>query len=114
MTNNCGLSEKSTATLNKILAAYPHVEKAILYGSRAMGNYKNGSDIDLSLQGESLDQRIIFKLTQDFAESSLPYKVDVSVFEQIESAKLKEHIKRVGVVFYEKSDFMQHRAGVAP
>jgi predicted nucleotidyltransferase len=28
------------------------VEKAILYGSRAKGNYKNGSDIDLTLRGE--------------------------------------------------------------
>jgi predicted nucleotidyltransferase len=51
-----GLPETTIAKIRAVLARFPEVEKAILYGSRAKGNFKTGSDIDLTLCGEALYQ----------------------------------------------------------
>ena len=54
-----GLPEKTLATLRGILYQYPSVEKAVIYGSRAKGNYRRGSDIDLTLLGDGLDHAML-------------------------------------------------------
>ncbi|MBK8537123.1 MAG: nucleotidyltransferase domain-containing protein [Candidatus Competibacteraceae bacterium] len=99
-----GLSDKTLAAIRQILADYPAVKKAILYGSRAKGNYKKGSDIDLTLIGDALDHRILGKIAGRLEESPIPYQVDLSLWKQIDNQNLLEHIERVGVVFYERAD----------
>lgn len=98
-----GLSDKTLTTIEQILAACPAVEKAILYGSRAKGNYRPGSDIDLTLIGEQLDFRTLGQLAASMEESPIPYQVDLSLWKQLDHAKLREHIDRVGVVFYQRT-----------
>ena len=97
-----GLSEKTIGTIRQIFSQYPQIEKAVLYGSRAKGNYKKGSDIDLTLMGEGLDYKLLLKATEALAESPIAYTVDLSIFDELDHAKLREHIERVGVVFYER------------
>jgi predicted nucleotidyltransferase len=98
-----GLSAK---TLEEITAAFmqcPNIEKVMLYGSRAKGNYRNGSDIDMTLMGEGLTlENSVYPLMEIFDESSLPYSFDISIFKDIENESLVEHIERVGKVLYEK------------
>ena len=101
-----GLSDNVIATVNAIFKQYPNVEKAVLYGSRAKGNYKNGSDIDLSLIGEALTYDDLLSISGDLDDSYIPHKVDLSIFDCIDNAKLREHIERVGVVFYERAEKM--------
>ena len=55
-----GLKEKHIKAINSVFSKYPQIEKAILYGSRAKGNYRNGSDIDLTLVGDNLDLKTLF------------------------------------------------------
>jgi len=97
-----GLSDKTLAAIWQILAACPAVEKAILYGSRAKGNYRPGSDIDLTLVGEKLDSRTLGQIAASLEESPIPYQVDLSLWKQLDHAKLRAHIERVGVVFYQR------------
>ena len=97
-----GLSEKTIAAIQSVLSKNLNTEKAILYGSRAMGNYRNGSDIDLVLVGEKLDLSQMFKIELELDDLMLPYKIDLSLLHQIENKALVEHIHRRGVVFYEK------------
>lgn len=97
-----GLSENTIATVRQILEGYPNVEKAMIYGSRAKGNYKNGSDIDLTLIGDALDYKTLSAIAWALDESNIPYTVDLSLFEKIENSVLREHIHRVGVIFYER------------
>ena len=97
-----GLSDKTLATIRQILAESPAVEKAILYGSRAKGNYRPGSDIDLTLFGDQLDLRILGDIAARLVESPIPYQVDLSIWSQLNHAGLREHIERVGVVFYQR------------
>ncbi len=101
--NDCGLSEKTVLKIWGVFAQYAEVEKAILYGSRAMGNYKKGSDIDLTLEGDKLTDSIRGKIDRDLDDLSLPYGIDLSVFAHLNHAKFRDHIERVGVVFYDKS-----------
>ena len=99
--DNSGLSSKTIGKINAVFARYPSIEQAILYGSRAKGTFRNGSDIDLTLKGDALTHRELSKIEIELDDLLLPYKIDLSLFRQIANPKLIEHIERVGVVFYE-------------
>jgi len=99
-----GLPEQTLAIIRRILADYPAVEQAILYGSRAKGNYRKGSDIDLTLIGDDLDYRMLGEIAGRLEDSPIPYQVDLSILSYIDSPSLLEHIERVGVVFYQRAD----------
>lgn len=98
-----GLPEGTIQKICATLRRYPQVEQAILYGSRAKGNYKNGSDIDLTLRGSpDLTLHLLYRLLDDLDDLLLPYTIDLSILDQIDDPDLIEHIRRVGVTFYEK------------
>jgi predicted nucleotidyltransferase len=97
-----GLSDKTITAIQQIFVEFPVVEKAILYGSRAKGNYKHGSDIDLTLVGDMLDINALGSIADRLDESPIPYQVDLSILDQIKHTGLREHIERVGVIFYER------------
>jgi predicted nucleotidyltransferase len=99
-----GLPRSAVQKICAVLSRYPQVEKAILYGSRAKGNYKNGSDIDLTLRGGAdLSLNVIYRILDDLDELLLPYTIDLSIFNDIGDPAVIEHIQRVGVTFYDKS-----------
>jgi predicted nucleotidyltransferase len=98
-----GLPDTTLVVIRQILAGFPAVEKAILYGSRATGTYRHGSDIDLTLVGDGLDFRILGEIAAMLEESPIPYQVDLSLWNQLDHAGLREHIERVGVVFYRRA-----------
>ena len=96
-----GLSDNTLNTLDSIFSKYPGIKQAVLYGSRAKGKYRNGSDIDLSLKtGESFTFNDLLHISGDFDDSDIPYFVDVSIYEKLSNPDLKAHIDRVGKVLY--------------
>ncbi|MGE4169817.1 MAG: nucleotidyltransferase domain-containing protein [Candidatus Margulisiibacteriota bacterium] len=95
-----GLSEETLQKINGVFAKYPDIEQAILYGSRAKGTYKNGSDIDLTLKGERLTAETLYRIFQELEDLFLPYKIDLSLFYDLEDPSFLDHIGRVGVVVY--------------
>lgn len=97
-----GLSEETIANINKVFDQFESIEKVILYGSRALETYKNGSDIDLTIIGNNLDHNILYQIQELLEELFLPYKIDLSIYDHIENQELIEHINRVGKTFYEK------------
>jgi uncharacterized protein len=99
-----GLKESVIQQICGVLVRYPQVDKAVLYGSRAKGNYQNGSDIDLTLCGEAeLNLHTLYRIMDEIDDLLLPYSIDLSIFNNITDADVAGHIKRVGVTFYEKS-----------
>ena len=98
-----GLKEQTIFMINEVFAKYPQINNVVLYGSRAKGNFRPNSDIDLVLKGENLDLKTLFKIETDLDNLLLPYKMDDSVFDKIENHDLIEHINRVGIEFYENS-----------
>lgn len=88
--------------LNLIFANFEDINRVILFGSRAKGNYKLGSDIDLALIGENLNQKSVFRLQDKIEELNLIYKIDLVLVNKIDNKELLEHINRVGIVIYNK------------
>lgn len=97
-----GLKQEVINQINHIFSAYPEISKAIIYGSRAKGNYKNGSDIDLTLISDNLSHTQLLHIQNQIDDLLLPYSFDLSIFKTIDNPHLIEHIKRVGITFYEK------------
>ena len=96
-----GLKDEVITNICNVFSNFAEIEKVIIYGSRAKGNYKNGSDIDLTLFGDGLEYSILSKLDFQLEELYLPYTFDISIFNMISNADLKEHISSVGQVFYD-------------
>jgi len=92
-----GLSDRTLSSINSIINKYPGIKQVILYGSRAKGNFRNGSDIDLSLKTDSgFTRSDLLRIAGDFDDSDIPYFVDVCVYSKISNPELKAHIDRVG------------------
>jgi predicted nucleotidyltransferase len=101
---NYGLTERQYSLITGCFSRFPEIEKVILFGSRAMGNFKPASDIDLMIVGEKITSAIIrrvFGILND--ELSLPFKFDLVGSNQQLPEALKEHITGCGVVFYTSS-----------
>jgi predicted nucleotidyltransferase len=97
-----GLNENTIEQIQNVFGSFPEVDQALLFGSRAKGTFKPGSDIDLTLKGEGLNLSVMNKICILLDDLQLPYTFDISVYHQIGNVDLLDHIQRVGVLFYEK------------
>ena len=98
-----GLTAATIDRINGVLAAFPAIEQAILYGSRAKGNFRPGSDIDLAIVGPEVTEQQMLQLANKLDDLPLPYTFDLARLEAIRDAALIEHIKRVGIIFYQSA-----------
>jgi len=97
-----GLKQRTIDQMVSVFAAHPLVEQVIIYGSRAKGNYRHGSDIDLTIKGEAVTLSELMKIETELDDLLLPYKIDLSLFHKINDPDVSEHIGRVGAIFYQK------------
>lgn len=98
-----GLSIETIQRIKNVFKMHPEVERVILYGSRALGTYRNGSDIDLTLKGDKLNFHLLSKIDHEIDDLLMPYKCDLSIFSDIQNQALLDHIKRVGITFYQRA-----------
>ncbi|OGQ14995.1 MAG: DNA polymerase III subunit beta [Deltaproteobacteria bacterium RIFCSPHIGHO2_02_FULL_40_11] len=99
---NIGLTKEDLDEIIYIFKKFPNVESVVLYGSRAMGNFKKGSDVDLALKG-AIDFSSLSSINAHLNEGiPLPYFFDILIYNNIKNESLKEHIDRYGKVIYEK------------
>ena len=99
---NYGLKKETINKINTVFSRFPQLETVILYGSRARGNFKPGSDIDLTLKGTDLDLRLLNKIDIELDDLLLPYTIDLSIYSHIDNPDLLDHIKNIGTVFYSR------------
>ncbi|MFN7903635.1 MAG: nucleotidyltransferase domain-containing protein [Pseudobdellovibrionaceae bacterium] len=97
-----GLPSPAIESLRSVFKKFPTIEKVILYGSRAKGNFKPGSDIDLTLFTRESNLSFLFKVEDAIDELFLPYKVDLSIYNLLDNENLRDHIYRVGIEFYKR------------
>lgn len=88
--------------INGVFCKYPEINTVILYGSRAKGNHRLGSDIDLCIKSTDLSYTKFLRLQNEIEELSLPWKIDLSLHQDIDNQELLKHIQTVGLVFYQK------------
>ena len=99
-----GLTPLILARLQSIFQNLGSIEAVIIYGSRAKGTYKAGSDIDLTIKGSAFSLAELAQVENQIDDLYLPYSVDLSQYEQLKNCELIDHIDRVGVVIYAKND----------
>jgi len=97
-----GLNQETIKKINLVFQGFEEVTTVILYGSRAKGNFKPGSDIDMTLKGKKIDLHLLNKISLELDDLLLPYIFDVSIYHQISNPDLIAHISRVGKTFYSK------------
>ncbi|NPA68250.1 MAG: 3-oxoacyl-ACP synthase [Chlorobi bacterium] len=111
-----GISEKSYKLIIKSFQEFNEIEKVILFGSRAIGNYKSGSDIDIAVSGKNISDNLITKLSVLINQKlSIPYFVDIINFKTIKNEALKEHIENFGKIIYKKKRYyINGTASISP
>lgn len=92
-----GLPETAITAICNVLRQHSAVEEALLYGSRAKGNFRPASDIDLTLKGSGISWQEFQRIESEIDDLLLPWKTDLSVYHHIDNDDLKQHIARVGV-----------------
>ncbi|CAG5011876.1 hypothetical protein DYBT9275_05044 [Dyadobacter sp. CECT 9275] len=98
-----GLKESDISDITQILNRYPGISRAYIFGSRAKGNYKSGSDVDIAVKGDDISYDTILNIAAYLNEETLmPYHFDVLNYQTIQSSDLREHIDRTGIMFYQK------------
>ena len=99
-----GLKDIEMAYLETLFSKNERIERVILYGSRAKGNHKPFSDVDITLVGDELTHEDLNRIVLAIDDLLLPYQFDISIFHQLKNDTLIDHINRRGIVIYEKSD----------
>lgn len=99
-TTTCGLPPATLDKLRSVFARHQGIDTVLLYGSRAKGNYRAGSDIDLTLKGRKMAFAEFMQIEDQIDDLMLPYSVDLSQYCQLDNADLIAHIDRVGVEIY--------------
>ena len=98
-----GLNEKIIKDIIEILKKYEEVESASIFGSRARGDYKKTSDIDMVLYGDRLTHSINTKIFYEIDSLYLPYKLDLINFNSLQiNDEIRQSIIKEGVEFYAK------------
>src|ERR1035437_5222120 len=98
-----GLPDQVLAGLQSVFAVRPEITSVVLYGSRAKGNYRPGSDIDLTIHANPSSYETLNACLQGIAQLNLPWRVDLSLYDHIDNQALREHIDRAGVEIWPKS-----------
>ncbi|MBM3197843.1 MAG: nucleotidyltransferase domain-containing protein [Chlamydiae bacterium] len=95
-----GLESSVLEQIRSVLVQFVMVEEALLYGSRAKGTHKAGSDIDLCLVGKEVDHKVLSRIDNLLDDLLLPYSFDLSCYHHLYNQELKGHIDRVGIKIY--------------
>lgn len=99
-----GLEPDDILKIKTVFMEYPQLDSVLIYGSRAKGNYRPASDIDLTLIGEDLTSSLLSEIEFKLDDLLLPYKFDISIYDKITDAQFLDHINRIGKEFYRKQN----------
>ncbi|MCD7794244.1 MAG: nucleotidyltransferase domain-containing protein [Alistipes sp.] len=98
-----GLTDTAWEKLQNLFALHDKIRQVILYGSRAKGNHKPFSDVDIVLSGDNLSQQDLNRIVLEVDDLLLPYQFDIAIFQNLTNPELIDHIRRRGIVIYDKS-----------
>lgn len=97
---NNGIPDEHFQKIVNVLKKFPQITEAILFGSRAKGNFREGSDIDLALKGSHMTPRLFTEISLEYDALYLPWKLGLVDYSSVENSDLKDHINRVGIPIY--------------
>ena len=95
-----GLPETTLEKLRVVFAQHDAIHSVLIYGSRAKGNYRPGSDIDLTVKGNEIPFTEFMQIQNQIDDLMLPYTVDLSLYNQLGNTDFICHIDRIGMEIY--------------
>lgn len=102
MVERAGLTKEHLAMITSVLATFPAIEQAVLFGSRARKTHKHASDVDIAIKGAGVTTGVACSVKSAIEENTtLPYFVDVVAYDEIENDVLKDEIDATGLTVYE-------------
>jgi uncharacterized protein len=102
--NRFGLTDRDMKTIHDILRSYPEIREVHIFGSRAKGEHRQGSDVNLAIMNSGTPVGRLSKMRGDFEESSLPYTIDIVDFTRLDNPEFIDHIRRAGLPFYRQDE----------
>jgi len=97
---NTGLSDSILDDLRRVFAAYPEIEQVLIFGSRANGTFKDGSDIDLAVLAPTMSAARFTQLWNALDVLPLVFKMDVLHWDTLGNQLLKDKIPATGKLIY--------------
>ncbi len=95
-----GLTDEHIETIKSVIKKHTEVENLIIFGSRAMGNYKKASDVDLAIEGKNVSRDTVLKISFELNEETyIPYHFDVLHYDRSVDSPINQHIHDEGRVF---------------
>jgi predicted nucleotidyltransferase len=96
---NFGLKDSDLNYIRQIVKNFPEIDDIVIFGSRAIGNYKPGSDIDICIKGKNISLDTVSKLKAALEDMGpLPYFVDIIDYNNIDNLELQKHIDEFGII----------------
>ena len=98
--NEFGFKDGDLEIIVQTISKFPEIKRAVIFGSRAKGNYQAGSDADIAIW--TVNEDTVSQLSGILNdETLLPYKFDVLNYDKINNPELKEQIGKTGVEIYQ-------------
>ncbi|MEO6638974.1 MAG: nucleotidyltransferase domain-containing protein [Ginsengibacter sp.] len=97
-----GLTNEQFLLIQNTLMAMAEIERVLIFGSRAIDNYRPSSDIDLVVLGKNISRNSINKISSALDDLPLPFMFDLLDFNSISNIELKNKIVAHGKVFFER------------
>jgi predicted nucleotidyltransferase len=91
-----GIPEPYNSQILDLLKARPAEVEVILFGSRAKGTFREGSDIDVALRGRAATQDLRDQILSRYEDTSMPWRLDLVIYDHLQKKEFKAHIDRVG------------------
>lgn len=98
-----GIGNEIMTSLIKVFKSTPNLDEVIVFGSRAKGNYSEGSDIDLAIKGKNITIETVLGLMSEIDRLDLLYKVEIQNYDAISNDDLREHIDRAGKTLWRRT-----------
>ena len=95
-----GLEDRHINFILNILKNNFSGTKFYIFGSRAKGTYRTGSDIDFAVWTDKQDS--FFRIAGELDDLPTPYKFDVIDYKNLSHEGMKNSIDRYGIVFYKR------------
>jgi uncharacterized protein len=103
-----GLSARLHDDFDRVFAQYPEIRRVLIFGSRAKGTFRDGSDIDLAVFAPEMNGSRFARLWSDIDDLPIVFKVDLLHWDRLANDRLKQKIPAEGQIFYPKDPAPPH------
>jgi predicted nucleotidyltransferase len=104
MENKTGLSSELLQTLENLFSKFSQIQEVRIFGSRARGDYRKYSDIDLAIFGAEIQSETIGKIRQALDDLDTIYEFDLIHFETQTNEKFKRNILKEGLLLLDLNE----------